>query len=551
MQDVDADAELYEAARRLLGKTKRCKYVEQGILWSEVVPSLQVAGFDSRSQRDSDSVDKRVSTLLERYPSGVVPAQDVSLGHVGQCPRTWRDVLPMTMQEKLDKEVETCAPVLSHLAVASAASTPQLTPTLPAKSSFGTLLVFLSTACEGGHVTIKYKTFSTPMVTGVKWGSYAVVHRRASISMAPVASGHVVIAVFDLVDTHPPNEAPPLSPEFEATVAALNDVVAAPRVAPNVVGFALKPAAGRSLIWNVHRSDDYWAFLTALLETKAFDVASVQSQRVEPSGDGPFKIHTGYLYPNPSRLEITSARCPIQGFIGGVDVDELARPGTKKCLVFWPTVCRSRILGPEDTIFSLATITDAGLRRRCLEDTLEDFQGNLDFFASTIHRALELFGADALLPALEELFANWQTNWIGFANGVQLLASLAGVSADAVCAGLPLSRADELRLYMVLFPDPTPERLLENENLITELMQAALLDAVRLEAYLWDDPLHGVMLPELIQHVYAFRLPPPRLEALVIANADIFPPLTVVAPVVLALAPTRLVWCDELLRVAS
>ncbi|KDO33707.1 hypothetical protein SPRG_19316 [Saprolegnia parasitica CBS 223.65] len=85
-------------------------------------------------------------------------------------------------------------------------------------------------------------------------------------------------------------------------------------------------------------------------------------------------------------------------------------------------------------------------------------------------------------------------------------------------------------------------------RLYKQLFQAALIDAARLEAYLWDDPLHGMMLPELSKLVYAYR-PPSCLEALVVKNTKIaFHPWTVLAPVVLALAPTRVAWCDALLQ---
>ena len=298
----------------------------------------------------------------------------------------------------------------------------------------------------------------------------------------------------------------------------------------------------------------------------------------------------------------------VSVFLRNVDAHERRDPTAKMCLVFWPTARRSRVLGVETSVVSLGAIDDLGLRRRCLEDMLDDAWGSvssvmcneldcygscfpadldrhvndfgdidlvkrfwalratvvctdhLSLFAPTVHRAIVLFGVDALMPAFEAHLSGWKTTWVGFANGIRLVASLVGVSNEAVCLRVPLSVphalrlpqlfAFALRLYKVLFSNPSPPQDWEKDGL-NQLMQAALVDAVRLESYLWDDPMHGTMLPELNKLVYAYRLPP-HMEALVINDIDIvFYPWTVLAPVVLALAPTRVPWCDALLRATA
>ncbi|KDO32079.1 hypothetical protein SPRG_03298 [Saprolegnia parasitica CBS 223.65] len=526
---------------------------------------------------------------MERYPSGVVPAQDVLRGHDVQNPQPWRDVLPVTIDKTLRGNFMTCdlTPVLSHLAVASASSAPRLTPTLSAPNSFGALLVVMPTSHRGGQVTFNVKGFSTPMAAIATSASYAAVHRGATILMSPVTAGHVVIAVFDLVGKRPLDEAPPLSPEFEATVAALVDAAAAP-AAHSMIGFAVRPEVDLGFFDLSHHTRHDGAFLAALLESKVFDVALVVMRPCDEVENAPLEILHGTMHPALGLAPDAMKGCCstwLPAFLGDVCVEELARPRVKTCLVFWPTAHRSRALGADVAVFSLGSIADAGLRRQCVEDALDvmDHTAPQDFlcdglgpydgnggcffrdlgrglndvgdgglvarfwtsnitqmcdkdrslFASTVHRALELFGADALMPALEALLSGMTTSWFGFASGVRLLAGLAGVSDNAVCLRLPLARVDELRLYTALFAEPPSQPRYMPGECCKELLQATLLDAVRLEAYLGD----GAM--------------PSRLAAIVAFNTREFHPWTVLAPVVLTLAPARLTWCDELLRATA
>ncbi|KDO33724.1 hypothetical protein SPRG_19333 [Saprolegnia parasitica CBS 223.65] len=607
MQDVDAGTEPYAAAHRLLvGGTSFTHYVCQGPLDPVDVPSLRVAGFDAALHRHSDSAP--IASMLQGYSSGVVPAHDLQLGHGGQIPQERRDRLPATIEVVLNTKFYAydLAPVLSHLAVGSASSMPLLTPAVRTMKSFGTLLVLLPTFSDGGLVTVTYKTYSTPLVTSSTSATFAVVHRSASVSMAPVTAGHVVVAVFDLVGQKPPQMGPPLSPAFEAAVAALIDVASAPPVAHNMIGFAVR--RGLRFEGFSHCNPQDAAFLAALLESKAFDVAGVLVQPRLGNADAPHEIHSGTMHPALGLKPNVMAGCvgqEVPAFLGNVEADLLRDSEAKMCFVFWPTARRSCVLVFEGSATFLGVIADAGLRRRCLEHLLDDADGlvssvicneymsdeicfsvgvgrhvndigdidlvkrfwalratvvcedHLHLFAPTVHRALELFGVDALMPALEALLSSWQTTWAGFASGVRLVASLVGVSNEAVCLRLPLSAPHlppfnelALRLYKALFPTPSPPKsppldLIEDYP-PKQLFQAALVNAARLEAYLWGDPLHGMMLPEHAKLVYAYR-PPSCLEALVVKEIA-FHPWTVLAPVVLALAPTRVAWCDALLR---
>ncbi|EQC39780.1 hypothetical protein SDRG_03205 [Saprolegnia diclina VS20] len=505
MQDVDAATEPYEAARNLLAGTKRYTYVSQELLAAGYVPSLPVARFRLALEPLLHQRPRRLdAAALPVGRSGVVPAQNVQKDHGASIASMRRDAHPASIEAALIVHFETygLAPVLSHIAVGSASSTPLLTPTVPTKCSFGTLLVVLPTHHHGGQVTATYMGFSKALVTDATSATYAVVHRGASLSVTPVKIGHVVIAVFDSL-TSARRATSPLSR-------------APPSVVHDMIGFAVHAGAALEYLCLPHHLSQDTAFLAAQFESKAFDVAAVLVYpRLGNTGASSFQILRGTMHPalglEPNVIaHLVYRKVPVflrnlaqepsdtepKNMLGGASYtcNEYDCPG-----IFF-----SADLGRQVNGFG-----DIGLVKRFwAKRATVVCMNHLHLFASTIQRAFELFGVDALMPALEALLSSWQVTWAHFASSVRLVASLVGVSGKAE--------------YL---PQHVATMTLDYED-SKELMQVALANAVRLESYLFDDPLHGKM---------------PRSS--ICTYQDCLPPVD--------LAPTQVPWLDALLQATT